>query len=89
MSARTRLAIDEGDVRGDVDPRAVGEAIVGMMLGAELLSNAICGGADVVERVAQSWQILLPAIVSDESRSYFREFLARESLRQAPAPPAE
>ena len=89
MSERTRQAIDEGDIRGDVDPRALGEAIVGMMLGAELLSNAMCAGADVVERVAQSWQILLPAIVSDESRSYFREFLARESLRQAPAPPAQ
>jgi AcrR family transcriptional regulator len=78
MSARTRQAIDEGDVRTDVDPRAVGETIVGMMLGAELLSNAMSAGADMVERVAQSWQILLPAIVSDESRSYFHEFLARE-----------
>lgn len=89
MSARTRQAMDEGDVRPDADPRAVGETIVGMMLGAELLSNAISAGADVLERIARSWQILLPAIVSDESRSYFREFLARESLRQAPALPAE
>jgi AcrR family transcriptional regulator len=89
MSARTRLAIDEGDVRADADPLAVGETIVGMMLGAELLSNALSAGADVLERVAKSWRVLLPAIVSDDSLSYFREFLARESLRHAPAPSAE
>jgi hypothetical protein len=89
MSTRTRQAIDEGDVRADVDARAVGETIVCMMLGAELLSNAISAGADMVERIAQSWRVLLPSIVSDESRSYFDEFLARESLRQAPAPAAD
>jgi len=83
MAARARRAIDEGDLRADLDPEAVGETIVATMLGAELLSNATSAGVDVLERVARTWQILLPAIVSDESLPYFREFLAREAIRHA------
>jgi hypothetical protein len=33
--------------------------------------------------------VLLPAIVSPESLSYFDEFLARESLRHSSAPVAD
>jgi AcrR family transcriptional regulator len=89
MTERSRQAIDEGDLRGDLDPQAVGETIVGSMLGAELLASATTAGADVLQRVARAWQVLLPAIVSKGSLSYFEEFLARESLRHSPAPPAE
>ena len=83
MTARARQAIDEGDLRADLDPEAVGETIVATMLGAELLSNATSAGVDMLERVARTWKILLPAIVSDESLPYFREFLAREAMRHA------
>lgn len=83
MEARARQAIDEGDLRADLDPGAVGETIVAAMLGAELLSNATSAGVDMLERVARTWKILLPAIVSDESLPYFREFLAREAMRHA------
>jgi AcrR family transcriptional regulator len=89
MTTRTRQAIEEGDLRAGVDPRAVGETIVTAMLGAELLSNAISAGADVLQRVARTWEVLLPAIVSEESLDYVREFLRRESLRSSPPPPAE
>jgi AcrR family transcriptional regulator len=89
MTERTRQAIDEGDVRADVDPRAVGETIVGAMLGAELLASATTAGADVLKRVGRVWQVLLPAIVSQESSSYFEEFLARESMRHSAAPVAD
>ena len=59
------------------------------MLGAELLSDATSGDADLLGRVATMWEILLPAVVSDESLSYFREFLARESLRHSPTSSTE
>jgi AcrR family transcriptional regulator len=81
---RVSEAIDEGDLRQDLDPRAVGEIIVGAMLGAELLSNATSSGTDVLERLARMWQVLLPAIVTDDSLGYFREYLARESMRHSP-----
>ena len=89
MTERTRQAIDEGDLRADLDPQAVGETIIGSMLGAELLASVTTGGADVLARVAQTWKLLLPAIVSEESLSYFDEFLARESLRHSAEPSAE
>lgn len=84
MTERTSQAIDEGDIRDDVDPQAVGETIVGSMLGAELLASATTAGADILERVARAWAVLLPAIVNHESLSYFTEFLARESMRHSP-----
>src|SRR5258707_2312184 len=52
MTEQVREAMDEGDVRPDVDPRAVGETVVGLLLGAELVSNATSSGTDVLERVA-------------------------------------
>jgi AcrR family transcriptional regulator len=89
MTACTVQAMAEGDLRADLDARAIGETIVAAMLGAELLSNATVAGADVLERVARTWTVLLPAIVSAESLPYFREFLARESLRHSAMPPSD
>jgi AcrR family transcriptional regulator len=89
MSERTRQAIDEGDLRGELDPYAVGETIVGLMLGMELLANATTAGADVMARVARTWKVLLPGIVSQDSQSYFDEFVGRESMRHAPASSAD
>jgi AcrR family transcriptional regulator len=89
MTERTRQAIDEGDLRDDLDPQAVGETIVGSMLGVELLASATTAGADILQRVARTWTVLLPAIVSQESLSYFDEFLARESLRHSAEPVAD
>jgi AcrR family transcriptional regulator len=86
MTACTEKAVAEGDLRADLDARAVGETIVAAMLGAELLSNSTAGGADILRRVATTWNVLLPAIVSPEALPYFSEFLARESLRQASMP---
>lgn len=83
MTARARQAIDEGDLREDLDPGAVGETIVATMLGAELLSNATSAGADVLDRVARMWKILLPAIVTEESLPYFRQFVERAAMRHS------
>jgi AcrR family transcriptional regulator len=85
MTERTRQAIDEGDLRDDLEPLAVAETIVGLMLGVELLANATTAGADVLERVTRTWKVLLPGIVSQESLSYFDEFVARESMRHSAA----
>jgi AcrR family transcriptional regulator len=74
----------EGDLRSDLDAKSAAEVILGSMLGAEALSRATATGADLRQRVARSWELLLPAIVSAESLDYFREFLARESMRRSP-----
>uniref|UniRef100_A0A5Q5BHZ3 Transcriptional regulator, TetR family n=3 Tax=unclassified Mycobacterium TaxID=2642494 RepID=A0A5Q5BHZ3_MYCSS len=74
-------ARDEGDVRDDVDIVAVAETFVGAFVGGSLLSDAASGGTDLRERVTRLFGLVLPAIVTDESREYFTEFLARETRR--------
>lgn len=83
MTMGVTEAIEEEDLRSDLDPRAVGETLVAAMLGIELLSDATSSGTDVRQRLARMWELLLPAIVTAESLPYFREFLARESLRHS------
>ncbi|MEE6165935.1 MULTISPECIES: ScbR family autoregulator-binding transcription factor [unclassified Mycolicibacterium] len=77
-------AAAEGDLRSDIDPKSAAEVILGSMLGAEALSRATGTENDLRERVGRAWELLLPAIVNEESLEYFREFLARESLRRSP-----
>lgn len=79
-------AAAEGDLRTDLDVQAVADVILGSVLGAEALSRAGVADLDLRQRVARTWELLLPSIVSEESLGYFREFLARESLRRSPAP---
>jgi len=80
MTTQASLASVEGDLREDLDPDVVSESIVNAMLGAQLLAKA-ADGDDHVKRLTRSLQLLLPTIVVDTSLAYFREFLARESLR--------
>ena len=81
LSAQTAQAQQQGDLRDDVDPAAVAEAILAAILGVELLSSATSGGADLIGRLASTWEVLLPAIANQEALPYFREYLARESMR--------
>jgi AcrR family transcriptional regulator len=85
---RIKTATAEGDLRSTLDAETTGSTIVAGMLGAELLSSALADGADVRARFARTWELLLPAIVADESQNYYREFLSRQALRQNPPPQA-
>lgn len=83
MVQRVREAVMEGDLRADLDADAVGETIVSAILGAELLSSATASGTDVLNRLTRLWQVLLPAVVAEESLGYFREYLGREAMRRS------
>ena len=82
MGAQAQRAQAEGDLSDEIDAQQAGEFIVSAMLGTELISNAVSGGADLLERVTRTWSFLLPAIASEQSLPYLREFLDRESLRR-------
>jgi AcrR family transcriptional regulator len=82
MAAQAQRAQLQGDLRGDIDAQFAGEYIVSAMLGAELISNSVSGGEDLLERVTRTWEFVLPAVASEHSLPYLREFLARESLRR-------
>jgi AcrR family transcriptional regulator len=83
MTTQARRASAEDDLWEGVDPDVVTEAILNTMLGAQLLSKT-ADGIDHIERLTRSLELFLPAIVTATSLPYFREFLARESLRLAP-----
>jgi len=83
MTTQARRASAEDDLWEGVDPDVVTEAILNTMLGAQLLSKT-ADGIDHIERLTRSLELFLPAIVTDRSLPYFREFLARESMRHAP-----
>jgi AcrR family transcriptional regulator len=83
MTTQVKLADTEGDLREGLDPYAVSESILNAMIGAQLLAKTT-HDSDHVERLTRSLDLLLPAIVAETSLPYFREFLARESLRHRP-----
>lgn len=100
MAVQARRAIAEGDLREDVDPDALSEALVGAMVGTRLLSIAMSRNRNheglagqLNERLSQIWLLQLPGIASEASLPYFRQFLAREAMRHtrpsAPVGPPE
>jgi AcrR family transcriptional regulator len=81
LTIQARRASTEGDLRDGLDPQVLSESILNAMLGAQLLSKT-ADGNDHIKGLTRSLELLLPAIVADTSLAYFREFLARESLRR-------
>ncbi|MGA9677256.1 MAG: helix-turn-helix domain-containing protein [Mycobacterium sp.] len=84
MTTQARRAITEGDLRDGLDPQVVSESILNAMLGAQLLSST-AQDADHITRLTRSLELLLPAIVAEQSLDYFRQFLGREPLRHLQA----
>nr|WP_090340887.1 ScbR family autoregulator-binding transcription factor [Mycolicibacterium malmesburyense]CRL70486.1 TetR family transcriptional regulator [Mycolicibacterium malmesburyense] len=89
ISSSVTAAIEEGDVRPDLNPLAVAETVVGTMTGAELLSSSASSGTDVMERLGRIWEVLLPAVATEESLGYFQQYLAREALRRSAPEPGD
>jgi AcrR family transcriptional regulator len=81
MTLEARRAIAEGDIRDELDPAMVSESIVGATFGVRMIGQKKGGGHDLVRRLTQMWELLFPAIVTETSLGYYREFLAREALR--------
>jgi AcrR family transcriptional regulator len=86
IARQARRAQAEGDLRADIDAQWAGEFIVSAMLGTEVISNAVSGGADLIVRVSRTWELLLSAVASEQSRPYLFEYLGRESLRRGGRP---
>ena len=90
MGRQAHRAQLEEDLRGDIDAQAAGEFIVTAMLGTEMISSAVSGGEDARwSAYTRTWKFVLPAIASEQSLPYLREFLARESLRRGQSMPPQ
>jgi AcrR family transcriptional regulator len=81
MTAEATRAIAEGDIRAELDPRVVSESVISATFGARILGQTTADTNDLVRRMTQMWELLFPAIVTEASLGYYREFLAREALR--------
>jgi hypothetical protein len=55
------------------------------MLGAEMVSSALADSRDLRRRFALNLEVLLPAIVSEDSLGYYREYLARQFTTKVPS----
>lgn len=75
-------SIRRNDIRDDLTPETVGNMVWIAVHGCHLLSDAMMD--DVFTRLAESWRMLLPAMVTEESLPYFHQFLARTAAQFAP-----
>ncbi len=66
MTGEARRAIAEGDIRSELDPQMVSESIIGATFGARILGQTTTDGNDLVRRLTQMWELLFPAIVTDD-----------------------
>jgi AcrR family transcriptional regulator len=80
LSSQSEMAQQQGDLREGIDPAVMAEVILAAVLGVELISSATPGD-DLIGRLTRSWEMLLPAIATEQSLPYFQEYLARESMR--------
>lgn len=53
----------EGGVRADLDAAAFGRYLVASFTGVQLVSDVLTGRNDVLQRIEQMWEFMLPAIV--------------------------
>jgi AcrR family transcriptional regulator len=88
MAVQAGRAIEEGDLRPGLDPDTLSGSLIAALVGAQVLCKAT-SGRGLVERLSRLWELLLPAIATESALPYFREFLARESLRHAQPPPTD
>lgn len=59
-----RAAQQDGDLRPDLDPDAFARLIVGSFTGVQMVSNILTGRTDVIERLGDLWEMLLPGVVA-------------------------
>jgi AcrR family transcriptional regulator len=88
MTAEAGRAVTEGDFRENLDPKMVSESIIAATFGTRILSQSTPGGGDLIGRLTHMWELLFPAIVTDTSLPYYREYLAREALRHVKHDPS-
>ncbi|MBG6224266.1 AcrR family transcriptional regulator [Arthrobacter sp. CAN_A2] len=70
------IAQQDGDLRPDLDADAFAHVVVGCYTGVQMVSNVLTGRADVVERLADLWQMLLPGVVVADRQEQVPQLVA-------------
>jgi len=80
---RVADAIQPSDIRDDVTRKEVGDSVWMIVHGCHLLSDAL--EDSVYQRLADSWRLLLRAIVPPDSLPYFEQFVSRTTAQYSRA----
>lgn len=67
MSRLAEQGIQENQIDPSVDPAVLARYVVASFTGVQLVSNVLTGRKDVLERIQQMWEILLPGIIHEDS----------------------
>lgn len=59
--------IQVGELRPTVDTAALGRILASTFTGIQLVSQAMCGRKDLIERLIEMWQLILPTIATEVS----------------------
>jgi len=63
-----RQAVEEGDLRADLDPALLSRVVVASYTGVQLVSETFSHRADLLQRVRELWIVLLPGILASDRR---------------------
>ncbi|MBF4994519.1 TetR/AcrR family transcriptional regulator [Arthrobacter gandavensis] len=63
MARLAGQAQDQGQLRQDLDAPAFGRLVVSALVGVQITSAVLTGRSDLLERVEQMWELMLPGVV--------------------------
>ncbi len=75
--------IDEGDIRADIAPDALARFIIPSFTGVQLVAAVFTSRQDLLSRIREMWEILLPSIAE---KGRYDELRALPALVEAPPP---
>jgi AcrR family transcriptional regulator len=82
MELLTRQGQSEGEIDEALDATAFARYLVASYTGVQMVSGVLTHRADVLERIADMWSILLPAMVPETKLAEFLD-LARKDVQEA------
>jgi AcrR family transcriptional regulator len=84
LGGLARTATQDGTLRPDLDPEAFARLLVGAYTGVQMVSNIVTGRSDVLDRLGDLWEMLLPGVVAPDRQDDVPRLvlLFREGLRE-------
>jgi transcription-repair coupling factor (superfamily II helicase) len=76
-----KRAVEEGDLRQDVEPESVALLLQEVTAGVHVIALGMGDLEQMPARMERAWYHLLPSLVPDAKLGYFREFAARRARR--------
>lgn len=76
MESLATQAVARRQIRRGIDPETLARLIVASFTGVQMVSNVRTGRQDVMDRIKEMWEILLPGIIDQPSGAEIRRLTA-------------